>query len=65
MKPNSVAIPQACPYTHTCTWVTTRIDSARHIYHDSILSFTSSICDGYADYRCWGSSTCTNTIISA
>ena len=63
---NSSAIPQACTHTHTCTWVTTKIDSAKHIriYHDSILLFTSSICAGYADYRCWGCSTCTNTIIS-
>ena len=64
VKANSVAIPQACPCTHTCTWVTTKIDSARHIYHDSILSLTSSICAGCADYRIWGSSTCTDTIIS-
>ena len=65
MKANSAAIPQACAHTKVIhVHGHHKIDSTRPVYHDSILSLTSSISAGCADYRGWGSSTCTNTIIS-
>ena len=63
-KANSDAIPQACAHTHTCMYMGHyKIDSTRPVCHDSILSCTSSICAGCADYKGWGSSTCTNISI--